>query len=93
MKPGGSIPHSQGPSNNPYPESNQPNQLTPISLRSILILPSYLRLGIPKYLFFVGLPVKMLKGLLPSFILATCPVHLNLLDLITLTILGERYRL
>ena len=25
MKPGGSIPHSQGISNNPYPELNQPN--------------------------------------------------------------------
>ena len=25
--------------------------------------------------------------------LATCPAHLNLLDLITLTILGERYKL
>ena len=44
-------------------------------------------------LFPVGLPVKILKALLPSSILATCPVHLNLLDLITLTILGERYKL
>ena len=25
MKPGGSMPHSQGLSNNPYPELNQPN--------------------------------------------------------------------
>ena len=25
MEPGGSIPHSQGLSNNPYPEPNQPN--------------------------------------------------------------------
>ena len=24
MEPGGSMPHSQGPSNNPYPEPNQP---------------------------------------------------------------------
>ena len=37
--------------------------------------------------------VKILKALLPSSILATCPAHLNLLDLITLTILGERYKL
>ena len=35
----------------------------------------------------------MLKALLPSSILATCPAHLNLVDLITLTILGERYKL
>ena len=39
---------------------------------------------------FYGLPVKILKALLPSSILATCPAHLNLLDLITLTILGGR---
>ena len=25
MEPGGSMPHSQGLSNNPYPEENQPN--------------------------------------------------------------------
>ena len=25
MEPGGSMPHSQGLSNNPYPELNQPN--------------------------------------------------------------------
>ena len=34
-----------------------------------------------------------MKPLLPSSMLATCPAHLNLLDLITLTILGERYKL
>ena len=28
-----------------------------------------------------------------SSILATCPAHLNLLDLITLTIIGEQYKL
>ena len=45
-----------------------------------------------KGLFPVGLPVKSLKALLHSSIMTTCPVHLNLLDLITLTILGERYK-
>ena len=56
---------------------------------------SYLRLGLPKGLFPVGLgpPVKILKALLTSSILATCSAYLNLLDLITLTILGERYKL
>ena len=65
----------------------------PISLRSILILCSHLRLGLPKGLFPVGLPVNILKARLPSSILATCPAHLNLLDLITRTIVGERYKL
>ena len=37
--------------------------------------------------------LKILKALLLYSILATCPVLLNLLDLITLSILGERYKL
>ena len=95
MEPGGSMPHSQGLSNNPCPETNQPNYphwyLSPQG--SFQYCPSHLRLGVPKGLFPVGLPVKILKALLPSHILATCPAHLNLLDLITLTLLGERYKL
>ena len=61
--------------------------------KSILILTSHLRRGLPKGLFPIGLPVKILKALLPSSFLVTCPAHLNLLDLITLTILVERYKL
>ena len=38
---------------------------------TILILYSYLRLELPKGLFPVGLPDKILKALLPSSILAT----------------------
>ena len=64
-----------------------------ISLKSILILSSHLRLGLPKGQFSVGLPVKILKALLPSSILATSPAHLNLLDLMTLTVLGELYKI
>ena len=62
MKPGGSMLHSQGLSNNPYPE------LIPISSRSILILSSHLCLGLPKGLYPVGLPVIILKALLHSSI-------------------------
>ena len=58
-----------------------------------IILSSHLLLGLFEGLFPVGLAVKILKALLPSSILAIYPDHLNLLDLITLSILGERYKL
>ena len=72
MEPGGSMSHLQGPSNNPYPETIQTKFLVliPISLRFILILSSHLCLGFPKGLFPVGIPVKGLKSLLPSYTLA-----------------------
>ena len=69
MEPGGSMQHSQGLSNNPYP--TQYLVLIPISLRPILILSSHVRLDLPKDLFPSGVPVKILKALLPSSILAT----------------------
>ena len=78
---------------NACPEPNQFLVLIPISLRSILILSSRLCLGRPKCLFPAGVPVKILKALLPSSILAKCHVHLSLLDLTTLTILGKQYEL
>ena len=65
MEPVGSMPHSQGLSNNSYPEPNQHSSPS----RFILILASHLRLDLPKGLFPVGLPVKILKALLPSSIL------------------------
>ena len=60
---------------------------------SILILLSHQRLSLPKGLFPVGSPVKILKALLSSSIQATWPAYINLLDLISLTILGDRYKL
>ena len=94
MEPGGSMPHTQGLSNNPILSRINPiPALIPISSKSILILSSHLRLDLPKSLFPEGLRVKILKALLPSSILATWPAHLNLLDLITLTILDERCKL
>ena len=76
MEPGGSMPHSQGPSNTPYPEPNQPNypHKIPISSRSFLILSSHIRLGLPKGLFLVCLPVTVLKALLPAYILPDLPI-------------------
>ena len=41
----------------------------------------------------VGLPVKISKALLHFFHSDYIPYHLNFLDLINLTILGERYKL
>ena len=88
------MPHSQG-LNNPYsgPKKHNSSYWYLFLYRSILILSSHLRLGLPKGRFPARLPVKILKELLPSSIQATWPAHFNLLDLITLTILGKRYKL
>ena len=63
----------------------------PTSWRSVLILSTYLRLGLPSGLFPFGFPTKTPYTPLSSPIRATCPAHLILLDFITRTILGEEY--
>jgi hypothetical protein len=51
MEPEGSIPCSQTPSTDPSSEPDQANPSHPISLRSILILSTHLRFGLPSGLF------------------------------------------
>ena len=64
----------------------------PTSWRSILLLSSYLRLGIPSCLFPSGFPTKALYTPVLFLMRAMCPAHFTLLDLITRTLLGEEYR-
>jgi hypothetical protein len=65
----------------------------PISLRSILILSTYLCLGSPNGLFPPGFPTNIIHAFLFGPIRATYPAHLFNLELIILIILGEEYKL
>ena len=62
---------------------------THTSWRSILILSTHLRLGLPSDIFPSGFPTKTLYTLLSTPFRTTCPAHLILIDFITCTILGE----
>ena len=91
-----SIQYSKGLSNNPYHAPNPPIPRINtyfLKIHSNIFHPS--RLGHPEGFIPVILPVKTLKPLLPSSIMATWPAQFNLLlvDLNIPTILGELYKL
>ena len=63
----------------------------PTSWRSILILSTHPRLGLPNGFLPSGFPTKTLYNPFSSPIHATCAAHLSLLDFITRTLLGEEF--
>jgi hypothetical protein len=66
----------------------------PVSLeRSILILSTHLRLGLPSGPSPSGFPTNILYAFFVFPISVTCPAHLILLDLIILIMFGEGYKL
>jgi len=71
-----------------WTRSIQSMPLHPTSWRSILILSSYLCLGLPSGLFPSGFPTKSLYTPHHSPIPATCPTNLILLNFITQIIFG-----
>jgi hypothetical protein len=72
---------------------NPTNVAHSISLRSILILSTHLRLRFPSGLFHFGFSTNNIHAILFAPIRATCPAHFILLDLIIVFTLGEEYRL
>jgi hypothetical protein len=95
-EPEGSSPQSQQLATDPYPEpveSNPPPPPQAISLRSVLIPSSRLRLSLPSDLFPAGFPTKTLYTFLSSPVRVTCPAHLIRLDLICLMISEDEYNL
>jgi hypothetical protein len=74
-------------------ESDPQPPRQPISLRSVLIPSSCLRLGLPSSLFPSGFPTETLRTFLSSPMHATCSTHLIRFDLICLMVFGDEYKI
>ena len=59
----------------PMLSRNKPIPRTETCLEPLLILFSHLRLGLPKVLFLIGSPAKIMKALLLSNLDMTCPSY------------------
>jgi hypothetical protein len=94
MQPEGSLPCSQNPTTDPYPEpdASSPHLHVLHSLWSSLMLSSHLRLVLLCGLFPSGILTKILYEFLTCHMHATCPDRLSL-DFITFTILVIVYKL
>jgi hypothetical protein len=89
MEPEGSLPYYKSSPLVPMKQID-PVHTTLSCLRSILILSTYLHLGLHSGLLPSGFPTNILCAFLFSHIYATCPAHLILLNLIATIILpGE----
>jgi len=94
MKTEVSLPCSREPSSDscPEPDKPSPHVRTLFSPGSILILSFHQRLSIPRGLIPSGFPIKNFYEFPLTFMRATRPVHLILLDFITV-ISGEEHKL
>jgi hypothetical protein len=78
----------------PNPGQKNPVHTTsPVTLWTVLIVSTHLFFGLPYGLFLSGLPTNNTYTFHFSFIRATCPAHLVIIDLIILIIIGEEYKL
>jgi len=95
MQPEGSLPYSRKPAIGLRlePDEFSPQPYIFFSLRPILLLSFHPCLWIPSVIFLSGFPTKNFLAFLVSPVCVTCPAHLILLDLITLTISCEEYKL